>query len=216
MGQLTNNSRLDEKLALQRAQEEKAEAKLAAKRAERDNFNRIPSRDRTGGDRGPLMRGTPPPLDPPVRSGTPTSSVGGDAPAPVRRPLPLQSRGGGSAMPGWREREAARKAALAAQGGESGGEREDTAPPPAENKYRPGMLGGRREDRDGGKRDDRDLSALRDGDREPPRREFDREARPPRSVPLRGDNERDESPTDAKTDGKYRPGMFSKMRKTNQ
>jgi hypothetical protein len=60
----------------------------------------------------------------------------------------------------------------------------------------------------------RDLSARRDGEKEPPRRDFDREARPPRSVPLRRDNERDESPAEpAKADGKYRPGAFQRVRK---
>jgi hypothetical protein len=136
--------------------------------------------------------------------------------------LTLQARGGGTAMPGWREREAARKAALAAQGGESGGEpggereERDTAPPAAENRYRPGMFAGRREDRDGGRRDDGDLSARRDGDREPARREIERDTRPPRSAPLRRDEAREESPAEGKSDGKYRPGMFSKTRKTNQ
>jgi translation initiation factor 3 subunit A len=232
------NRKLDEKLALQRAQEEKAEAKLAARKAQAGGMGpRIPSRDNSGLE--------PPGADQGRPSGPPRLNL-----AP--RTVPT---GGGSS---WREKQAAaaaggatsetspseeatkapagfmppalREAAATTDGwrgretsGRSGSGRDESPATTGPGKYAPpAARGDSRFTRDMGERGSNGRGRLdvRDrgespatggtGGRYVPRhlRDQGRDASPASST----DGSRP-PPSGAASDGKYRPGAFS-SRKT--
>lgn len=183
--------RLDEQASRQREREQEAEARIAAKRAERlgggqDMSARTFSRDRPA----------------------PAQQSSAEALPPAGRgPLRLQARGGGTATPSWREREAMRKAG----GGDAEAERPTSSgrgsiPPRDRDSGRDYERNSSRDTRRDGGRDSREPG--RTGGREMFRTGSGRGAAP--------SSERETSiPAAAAgggTDGKYRPGMFKSMR----
>jgi translation initiation factor 3 subunit A len=203
---VANCSRLlDEKATLQREAEERAEAKLRAKRAGADSGPRIPTRDGLG---------TPRVASGEASSSTTTPSAA-ERPAGGRPVLTLQGRGGTVAKPSWRDREETKR--------ESGAASSANAPPPRSFERPSGSS--RAFDRsDAGERGERGFDRGERGERS--ERGFDRGERSyrPREdrAPREERSERPERDTEtpplpapgdsASTGGRYRPGMFSRMR----
>ncbi len=182
---LTLSRLLDEKAKLQREAEERAEAKLRAKRAG-DLGPRIPSRDRTGTTRTASAAGEP------SSSGS-TPAAGLDGPSGGGPRLNLQGRGGASSKPSWRDRDTSRP--------QSG-----TDAPPSGSSSR---LGAReaRDSRDSQPRAPRqyarrDFERTNTGDGDP---SSDRDSSlPPASSAAEGDGP---APT------RYRPGAFKSLKR---